>query len=57
MNELTLPRPAAEVWAENGPVPPSQLNDAIRMSNQRNVTMTIFDSGGAGLTWPAEETE
>ena len=42
---------------ENGPVPPIQLSDAIRMSNHRNVTMTIFDSGGAGLTWPAEETE
>ncbi len=42
---------------ENGPVPPIQLYDAIRMSNHRNVTMTIFDSGGAGLTWPAEETE
>ena len=36
----------------NGPVPAAQVADAIEMSNRRNVAMTIFDSGGAGLTWP-----
>lgn len=36
----------------NGPVPAAQVADAIEMSNRRNVAMMIFDSGGAGLTWP-----
>ena len=37
---------------ENGPVQPAQMANAIEMSNDRNAAMTIFDSGGAGLTWP-----
>lgn len=37
---------------ENGPVPPAQMKNAIELSNYRNVTMTIFDSRAAGLTWP-----
>ena len=39
-------------FKDNGPVSPVEVKNAIEMSNLTNVTMTIFDSAGAGLTWP-----